>query len=81
VHLRAVNGDHLHVHQPGLGAQLQHVAEQLTQRPLMPLTEPRDRRVIRRLVSRDHPNRDILVTATLDPPRTPPRTSGAAGGS
>ena len=71
MHLRAVDRDHLHVHQARLGAQLQHVAEQLTQRPLMALAKPRDRRVIRRLVGRDHPHRDILMAAPLDPPRGP----------
>jgi hypothetical protein len=69
VHLRCVDRDHLHVHQPSLRAQLQHVAEQLTQRPLMALAKPRDRRVIRRLIGGDHPHRDVFMAATLDPPR------------
>jgi hypothetical protein len=71
VHLGAVDGDHLHVHQAGLGAELQHVAEQLAQRALVALAEARDRRVIRGLVRGDHPHRDVLVAAPLDPPRRP----------
>ena len=71
VHLGAVDRDHLDVHQPGLGAQLQHLAEQLAQRPLVALAEARDRRVIRRLVGRDHAHRDVLMAAPLDPPRRP----------
>ena len=41
------------------------------ERRLVALAEPRDRRVIRRLVGRDHPDRDVLTAAPLDPPRGP----------
>ena len=37
----------------------------------MALTKPRDRRVIGRLVGTNHPDRDILDTPALDPPRRP----------
>ena len=69
VHLRAVDGDHPDADQPGLGAQREHLAEQPGQRALVALAEPRDRRVIRRLVGADHPRRDVLDAAPLDPPR------------
>ena len=71
VHLGAVDRDHLDLHQPGLGAQLEHLAEQLAQRRLVALAKARDRRVIRRLVGRDHAHRDVLMAAPLDPPRRP----------
>ena len=70
-HLRAINRDHPHRHQPRLPAQLQHTAEQLRQRPLMPDAELRDRRMIRRPVRGDHPIRDVLHTRPLNPPRGP----------
>ena len=41
----------------------------LAQRSLVALAEASDRRVIRRLVSRDDPDRDIVVAASLDASR------------
>ena len=67
--LRAVDGDHPDANQAGLGAEREHLAEQLGQRALVALTEARDRRVIRALVGADHPRGDILDAAPLDPPR------------
>ena len=67
--LGAVDGDHADADQPRLGAQPQHLAEQLRQRVLVALAKARDRRVIRRAVGADHARGDILDAATLDPPR------------
>ena len=61
MHLGAVHRDHLDVHEAGLGAQLKHLAEQVSQRPLMALAQPRDGRVIRRLVGRNHAHRDVVM--------------------
>ena len=69
VHLRAVDGDHPDANQAGLGAERQHLTEQLRQRGLVALTKARDRRVIRTLVGADHARGDILDAAPLDPPR------------
>ena len=69
MHLRAVDRDHPDAHQPSIRAQPQHLPEQLTQRALVADPEARDRGVIGRLVGRDHPERDVLATAPLDPPR------------
>ena len=67
--LRPIDRDHTHAHQPRLRAQLQHAVEQAGQRLLMPLAKARDRRVIRLLIRRHHPHRDVLHTRPLDPPR------------
>jgi hypothetical protein len=40
-------------------------------RRLMTHPEPRDRRVIRGLVGRDHPERNVVKAVTLDAPRRP----------
>ena len=69
MHLRPVDRDHPDAHQPGIRAQPQHLPEQLAQRALVTNPEARDRGVIGRLVGRDHPKRDVLATAPLDPPR------------
>ena len=68
-HLGAVDGDHPDPNQPRVGAERQHLAEQPRQRALVTLAEPRDRRVIGRLIGADHARRDVLDTATLQPPR------------
>src|SRR6202035_3437327 len=43
--------------------------EQATQRLLVAANEPRDRRVIRNQIGRDHPICNVLATVTLDPAR------------
>ena len=62
----AVDRDQPRRHQPSLITQPQHLTEQLRQRRLVPNDEPRDRRVIRHHVPRDHPVRHVLTTVTLD---------------
>ena len=69
MHLRAIDRDHADAHQPRVRAQPQHLPEQLAQRPLVTDPEARDRGVIGRLVGGDHPERDVLAAAPLDPPR------------
>jgi hypothetical protein len=68
-HLRAVDRDHADADQARLGAEREDRAEQLGQRRLVALAEPRDRRVIRPLVSADHPGRHVFDTAALKAPR------------
>ena len=67
--LRAVDRDDPDAHHPRVRAQPQHLPEQLAQRALVADPEARDRGVIRRLVGGDHPERDVLAAAPLDPPR------------
>ena len=62
----AVDRDQPRRHQPGLITQPQHLTEQPGQRRLMPNDEPRDRRVIRHRVPRDHPVGHVLAAVTLD---------------
>jgi hypothetical protein len=69
VHLRPVDRDHPDLHQSRLPTEPQHLAEQARKRRLVANTKPRDRRVIRRLLRRDHPVGDILNTPALDPAR------------
>ena len=71
VHLRPVDRDHPDPDQARLGAQPKHLAEQVSQRDLVALAEPRDRRVIGHLVGADHARCHILDAAPLDPPRRP----------
>ena len=58
--LRAIDRDHPDVHQPRLRTQPQNIREQVSQRRLVPLTELRDRRVIRHPHRSNHHERDIL---------------------
>jgi hypothetical protein len=44
VHLGAVDGDQLDPHQAGVGAQPQHIGEQIGQRPLVADSEARSSR-------------------------------------
>ena len=67
--LRPVDRDDPDIDHPGAGAELQHPAEQAGDRRLVTRAKPRDRRMIRRLIRRDHPKRDIVAAAPLDPPR------------
>ena len=50
---------------------VEHLAEQAGDRLLVALDEPRDRRVIRPLLGRQHPKRDVLLAGALDHPRGP----------
>jgi hypothetical protein len=75
--LRPVNGDHPDLHEPRLGADREHVAEDAGERVLVTLNEPRDRRVIRSLVHSDHAEGDVLQTLALYHARGP-LTSGIA---
>jgi flagellar hook protein FlgE len=45
VHLGAIHRQHRHAHQTGVGAELQHVAEQTSQGRLVALAKARDRAV------------------------------------
>jgi hypothetical protein len=69
VDLRAIDSDHPRAHQPRLLTQPQHRTKQSGQRRLVTAHEPRDRRVIRHLVSGNHPIGNVLTAVTLDPPR------------
>jgi hypothetical protein len=67
VHLGAIHRQHRHAHQTGVGAELQHVAEQTSQGRLVALAKARDRAVIRPLVRGDHAERDVIDARPLDP--------------
>jgi hypothetical protein len=71
LHLRAVDGDHADLGEPAARAECQHLAEQAGDRVRVALDEPRQRRVIRALLGRQHPERDVLLTSALDHPRGP----------
>jgi hypothetical protein len=71
LHLRAVNGDHADLDQPAARAQREHLAEQPGDRLLMALHEPRQRRVVRALLGRQHAERDVFLTRALDHARGP----------
>jgi hypothetical protein len=71
---RSINSDDVRLHQPSLITQAENLSEQLTQRGLVPVNEPGDRRVIRLLKHRDHPARDILPARALDRPSGPHAT-------
>ena len=70
--LRAVDRDHPDLRQPRLGAQPQDVAEQSGERCLVALAKTRNRRVIRHLIRRDHPEGDPQHT----PARSPAKNAG-----
>ena len=67
----AVDRHHPGLHQPGLITQLEHLAEQPGQRPLVPTDERGDRHMVRNQVARDHPVGNVLPAVTLDRPRRP----------
>jgi hypothetical protein len=69
MHLRPIDSEHPNPSQAGISAQRQNLAEQAGDRVLMTLAKPCDRRVIRRLVSRDHPERNVLDALALNHPR------------
>ena len=69
MHLRAVDRDDAHAHEPRLRAEREHLAEQVGQGVLVTLAKARDRGVIRSLVGGDHAVGDILNTLALDHPR------------
>jgi hypothetical protein len=57
--------------QPAARAQDEHLAKQAGDRLLMALEEPRQRRVVRALLGRQHPESDVLLAGALDHPRGP----------
>jgi hypothetical protein len=69
VHLGAIDRNDADPHHPGVGAQAQNLAEEVAQRRLVADSEPRNRRVVRRLIGGDDPKRDVLAATPLDPPR------------
>lgn len=66
IHLRAINRQHRHTDQASVGAEREDVAEQTREPRLVTLTKARDGAVIRPLVRRHHPHRDIIETRPLD---------------
>jgi hypothetical protein len=66
VHLGAVDRDHAHRHQARLGADREHLAEQLRQRVLVALAKASDRGVIGALVCGYHAVGDVLGALALD---------------
>ena len=58
--LGAVDGDHADFREPAARAQREHLAEQPGDRLLVALDEPRQRRVIRALLGRQHPEGDVF---------------------
>jgi hypothetical protein len=75
VHLRAIDRQHRHAHQTGVGAEREHVAEQTGQGGLVALAKARDRAVIGPLVGRDHAHRHSVDASAFDHARR-----AAAGG-
>ena len=69
VQLGPVDRDDPNANEARLGAERQHVTEQIRESLLVALAKARDRRVIGNLVGRDHPERDVLHAAPLDHPR------------
>ena len=67
--LRAVDGEHACPHQPGLGAESEHLAEDVGQGLLVAHPEAGDRGVVGHLVGADHAEGDVLAAAALDPTR------------
>ena len=67
----AIDRHHAGLDQARPVTQLQHLGEQIGQRPLMPTDKPRDRRMIGNQVARDHPVGHVLTAVTLDRPRRP----------
>ena len=71
MNLGAVDRDHSDRGQPRLRAESEHAAEEASQRVLVTLDEPRDRRVIGALMRRDHAERHVFFAGPLDRPRRP----------
>jgi hypothetical protein len=69
--LRAVDRDDADLGQALLRAQREDLTEQTGDRVLVALDEPRDRCVIRPLLSGHDPERDVLLAALLDQARRP----------
>jgi hypothetical protein len=74
VHLRAVDSDHPHSRQTSVRAQAQDLAEHVGQRALVALDEPRERRVVRALLGRQHAKCHVFLAGALDHPRGPDPT-------
>lgn len=67
--LRAVDGEHRHLDQASLGAEVEHPAAEASEGLLVADPEAGDRRVVGGLVCADHPEGDVLAAAALDPAR------------
>ena len=67
--LGAVNGNRADADHPRLRAQRQHAGEQVGQRHLVTDAKASDRGVVRHAIGADHPERDVLLAAPLDPAR------------
>jgi hypothetical protein len=64
--LAPIERDHPNGHKPGVGAETEHLAEQIRESRFMPDAEARDRGMVRNRVGRDHAERDVLPAALLD---------------
>ena len=67
--LGPVDREHSHLDDAGLGAEAEHLAEEVGQGLLVADAEAGDRGVVGDLVGADHPEGDVLAAAALDPPR------------
>jgi hypothetical protein len=70
-HFGAVDRDHPDRRQAGVGAQGEHLAEELAQCALVTHHEPRDRGVVGPLLGGDHPAGHVLQAGALDCARRP----------
>jgi len=66
LHLRPVERHVPELHQPSLPAELQHLHEESGQRLEVDPAKLRNRRVVRMVPRRDHPERDVVVRLALD---------------
>jgi hypothetical protein len=64
-----IDRQHPETSETRIRAKSQHLAEQASDRVLVTLAEPRDRRVVGPLVRRDHAAGDMLHALALDHPR------------
>ena len=58
-----------HLDEPRVGAEAEHLAEEIGEGLLVAGAEAGDRRVVGDLVGADHPEGDVLAAAALDPAR------------
>jgi hypothetical protein len=64
--LGAVDCDDADLGEPTARAEREHFAEQVGDRVLVALEEPRERRVIRALLGGQHPKGDVFLAGALD---------------
>jgi hypothetical protein len=64
--LGAIDRDHAGLDEPGLRAEREHGAEELSECRLVAAQEAGDRRVVGNAVGRDHPVGDVLAAVSLD---------------